>query len=194
MHGRIVARAPCHDLAVVAIEPRIPGLVALPPAPAASSSSGELLRALGRRRTDPDSEASGMAGIPVRAVGRERPQPLGSLLAMQPAAIALDSALLPEVAGGPVVDAAGRLVGMAQAADGDAPALLVPWHRIAAWLSLLRPGVRAVYSGWGDEYRCAPAEHAYARATYAGYRPADARLNAPIRPTRIPGTENMAGG
>jgi hypothetical protein len=130
----------------------------------------------------------------VRAVGRERPQPLGSLLPTQPAAVALDSALLPEVAGGPVVDAAGRLVGMAQAAEGDAPALLVPWHRISAWLSLLRPGVRAVYSGWGDEYRCAPAEHAYARATYAGYRPSDAKLNAPIRPTRIPGTENMAGG
>ena len=97
-----------------------------------------------------------MAGIPVRAVGRERAQPLGSLLATQPAAIALDSALLPEVAGGPVVDAAGRLVGMAQAADGDAPALLVPWHRIAAWLSLLRPGERARLLRLGATSTAAP--------------------------------------
>jgi S1-C subfamily serine protease len=194
VHGRIIARAPCHDLAVLAFEPRIPGLASLPGSPTGDPADGQALRAVGRRRTDPRSQASGMAGIPVRAVGRERPQSLGPLLPTQPAAVLLDSGLLPEVSGGPVVDSAGRLVGMAQAANGSARALVVPMYRINSWLSLLRPGVRAVYSGWGDEYRCAPQEHAYARATYPGYNPADAKLNAPIRPTRVPGTENMAGG
>jgi S1-C subfamily serine protease len=194
LHGRIIARAPCHDLAVLSVEPRIPGLVSLPMAPASDPASGQRLRAVGRRRTDPDAQDSGMAGIPVEAQGRERPQPLGPLLPIQPAAIPLDSRLLPEVSGGPVIDSAGRLVGMAQAADDSSRALVVPMYRINSWLGLLRPGERAVYSGWGDEYRCTPQEHAYARATYPGYRPADAKLNMPITPTRVPGTENMAGG
>src|SRR3954454_11092936 len=33
LHGRIVARAPCDDLAVLELYPRIPGLAALPTAP-----------------------------------------------------------------------------------------------------------------------------------------------------------------
>ena len=32
LHGRLVARAPCAGLAVIEIQPRIPGLVALPEA------------------------------------------------------------------------------------------------------------------------------------------------------------------
>jgi hypothetical protein len=33
----------------------------------------------------------------------------------------------------------------------------------------------------------------YARATFPGYRPIDARLNAPVPATRVPGTENLDG-
>src|SRR4051812_14477521 len=61
LHGRIVARAPCDDLAVLAVEPRIPGLAALPLAPGAGPGAGELLRAGGRRRAEPDPPAYGMA-------------------------------------------------------------------------------------------------------------------------------------
>ena len=52
LHGRIVARAPCDDLAVLEVHPRIPGLAALPAAPAGSPARGQLLRSLGRRLAD----------------------------------------------------------------------------------------------------------------------------------------------
>src|SRR3954447_2783830 len=52
LHGRIVARAPCDDLAVVQISPGIPGLATLPAAPAAPPRGGQLLRSVGRRTAD----------------------------------------------------------------------------------------------------------------------------------------------
>src|SRR4051812_13865189 len=51
LHGRIVARAPCDDLAVLAVSPGIPGLATLPAAPGSAPARGQLLRSLGRRRT-----------------------------------------------------------------------------------------------------------------------------------------------
>src|SRR3954454_9003948 len=57
LHGRIVARAPCDDLALVETYPRIPGLVSRAVAPDAPPAPGVLLRSVGRRRADPDQGA-----------------------------------------------------------------------------------------------------------------------------------------
>ena len=54
LHGRIVARAPCADLALVEVEPRVPGLVALPTAGGSEPPASDLLKAVGRREADPD--------------------------------------------------------------------------------------------------------------------------------------------
>src|SRR3954470_5537373 len=62
LHGRIVARAPCDDLALLETYPRIPGLVALPVAPGAPED-GQLLRSLGRRRADGDAAGLALASI-----------------------------------------------------------------------------------------------------------------------------------
>src|SRR3954452_7366379 len=51
LHGRIVARAPCDDLAVLQLAPGLPGLTTLPPAPAGAPAPGQLLRSVGRRCT-----------------------------------------------------------------------------------------------------------------------------------------------
>jgi S1-C subfamily serine protease len=192
LHGRTVARAPCEDIAVVQAQPLIPGFASLPAAPATGPAAGQLLRVVGRVG---DVRASGqwaMTGIPVHAAGPVRRIALGSLPA-QPAAIPLDTQLVPGVSGGAVVDAAGRLVGMAQALRGSNRALLVPWSRLQSVLRQLRPGERAVYAGWAAQYRCAAKMQSYARATFPGYRPIDARLNAPVPATRVPGTENLDG-
>jgi S1-C subfamily serine protease len=192
LHGRIVARAPCDDLAVLELYPRIPGLAALPTAPVGSTGD-QLLRSLGRRRTDPGA-APAIASIPVRTTSV--PQASGTGLPLPPAGIPLDSPLVPEISGGPVVDQASRLVGMAQAmgAPGAAsPAVTVPWARIKQRLDELRPGSRTVYVGWAEQYRCVGRQHAYARAMHPGYRAGDARLNVPIAPTRLPGTEGAEG-
>jgi S1-C subfamily serine protease len=193
LHGRIVARAPCNDLAVLELYPLIPGLAALPTAPVGSTGD-QLLRSLGRRRTDPGAAAEAIASIPVRTTSV--PQPSGARLPLPSAGIPLDSPLVPEISGGPVVDRASRLVGMAEAmgAPGAAsPAVTVPWARIKQRLGELRPGTRRVYVGWADQYRCAGRQHAYARAMHPGYRERDARLDAPVAPTRLPGTRGVEG-
>ncbi len=76
---------------------------------------------------------------------------------------------------------------------GSGLALLVPCRRLHAVLNMLRPGRRAFYAGWASEYRCAGRLQAYARATFPGYQPLAARLNAPLHATRVPGTEGLDG-
>jgi S1-C subfamily serine protease len=193
LHGRIVARAPCEDIAVIQTEPRIPGFAALRPAPSTSPADGELLRVVGRVSDPEASGAYAMAGIPARAAGPVGRASLDRRLPVLSAAVRLDTALVPTVSGGAIVDAAGRLVGMAQSVSGSGRAVLVPWRRLSSVLRMLRPGKRAVYAGWAGEYRCAGQLQAYARKTYPHYNPLAARLNAPLHATRIPGTEGLDG-
>jgi S1-C subfamily serine protease len=187
LHGRIVARAPCDDLAVLEVHPRIPGLAALPTAPEGATQD-QLLRSIGRRH---DAPAAALASIPVRTTAA--PASGTPKLPLPTTGIPLDSPLVPEVSGGPVVDQAGRLVGMAESLDAAAAAVTVPWARIKARLDELRPGPRRVFVGWAQQYRCVGRQHAYARAMHPGYRASDARLNAPVTPTRLPGLEGMDG-
>jgi S1-C subfamily serine protease len=186
LHGRIVARAPCDDLAVLEVYPRIPGLAPLRAAPPGSADR-QLLRSLGRRHTDPDAQAAAVAIIPVRATAKAT---------LSSGGIPLDSPLVPEISGGPVIDEAGRLVGMAQAMHApriDGQAVTVPWNEIRRRLDQLQPGPRSVYVGWAGQYRCAGRQDAYARELHPGYRLRDARFNLPVAPTRLPGTEGMDG-
>jgi S1-C subfamily serine protease len=193
LHGRIVARAPCEDIAVIQTEPRIPGFAALRTAPSTSPDDGQLLRVVGRVSDPEASGAYAMAGIPARAEGPVGRASLDPRLPVLSAAIALDTALVPAVSGGAIVDATGRLVGMAQSVSGSTHAVLVPWRRLQTVLRMLRPGKRAVYAGWAGEYRCAGRLQAYARKTYPDYDPLAARLNAPLHATRVPGTEGLDG-
>ena len=103
----------------------------------------------------------------------------------------LDSPLVPEVSGGPVVDPAGRWSAWRRPGDGGAPRHDGAVAAIKARIAELRPGPRRVFVGWADQYRCVGRQHARARAAHPGFRPADARLNAPVAPTRLPGTKRM---
>jgi S1-C subfamily serine protease len=178
LHGRIVARAPCAGLALVETQPRLPGLVALTAASDALPPAGRLLTAVGRRRADPDAGAGSLLAIPVRS------------RAARAAAIRLDGALVPEASGGPIVDSDGHLVAIARVTEesGDTA---VSWPAARDRLEQLSVGPRSVYVGWREQYRCAERLHAYARARHAGYRRRDARLNAPVPATRLPGTEEL---
>jgi hypothetical protein len=135
------------------------------------------------------------AGDRTAAVGIE---PLSS------AAVALRDALPAAATGSPVVDAEGRLLGLVDvavqptvgAADAAATAnatVLLPGRRIAARLGELRPGKGTVYVGWRRHYECAGRLDAYARSQHPGYRKRDARLNAPLEISRLPGTQVEGG-
>jgi S1-C subfamily serine protease len=187
-HGRIVARAPCDDLALVETQPRLPGLAPLAAAPARAPDGAQLLTAVGRRRAAAAVGPESLLAIPLHAAagGRVRIDPMLPPLA---GTIRLDSALVPEASGGPIVDADGRVVGVAAvtgASHGGAVAL--PWPAIRRRLDQLRLDVRRLYVGWRDQYRCVGALHAFATAHHPGFRRKDARLNAPVPATRLPGT------
>jgi S1-C subfamily serine protease len=194
VYGRIVARAPCDDLALVETQPRIPGLASIRPAPAATPPRGDLLRAVGRRGTQPEAGSFGLISIPIARAGavRARKPAKGVAFPHPSGAIRLDGPLVPAASGGPILDRASRVVGMAIAPAAGA-AFAVPWRRIELRLAELRPGPRQVYVGWRSQYHCVAAQHRYAKATHPGFKPINARLNAPVPATRLPGTAKAMG-
>ena len=118
LHGRVVARAPCADLAVIEIQPRLPGLVAPKPA-GHTPQATELLSAVGRR-------ADALLTIPVRAAGTATDVRIEPGLPPLDRAIRLDAAVVPASSGGALVDGRGQVLGMTLATTrGDA--IAVPW-------------------------------------------------------------------
>lgn len=194
MHGRIVARAPCDDLAVVEVEPRVPGLVALPQAEGGTPPASDLLTAVGRRQAEPDLGAGSLVTIPARVARDGVRAALGAGLRPLDGVIRLDAPLVPESSGGPLVDGDGRIVGLAMASERGAEpdeAVVVPWSAVRARLDELELGARRVYVGWRDQYRCASGMHAYTAGKHPAYRRLDARINAPVEATRLPGTADV---
>jgi S1-C subfamily serine protease len=171
LHGRLVARAPCAGLAVIEIQPRIPGLA---PLPAGGTVTDGLLTVVGRRE-------GSLGSTPLRTVGtgRRADPPLAG-------ALRLDTTVVPEASGGPILDAAGRVVALA--AGGS---LAIPWSTVEARLAELVVDERRIYVGWRDYYRCAPALHAYAAREHPGDRKTDAVINAPVPATRLRGTQGL---
>lgn len=192
LHGRIVARDACDDLAVLETQPRLPGLVAVRPSSDGALFGGRPIVAVRRRSglpsraPDLDTRRGVIGTAPVRALAGTRPR----------GAVALTGAALPPGATGcPLLGTDGRLAGMAMIVrrDGRTTRAALPWETIAARLAELEPGGRAQYVGWRRHYRCADALHRYASARHARYRPGDARMNAPVAATRLPGTEELDG-
>src|SRR4051794_23323594 len=181
-YGRIVARAPCDDLAVVEILPQLPGLVALPGASSAPAP-GALLTSVGRRRVVADYGSGSLLTIPAPAG-----QPPDATR------IALDGRLVPEATGGPLLDRSGRIAGMVQSAADTDPAAAshaMRWTAIQSRLRELRPGPRQVYVGWRDQYHCAAKLNVETKAAHPGFQARDAWLNAPVPATRVPGAQGV---
>ena len=145
---------------------------------------GQLLRSLGRRGPIPTRRPRRGQHPGARRSGRgtERGSPLP-----RGDAIPLDSPLVPEVSGGPVLDAAGRLVGHGARQDGgDAPACSCRGDAIQrAPERAAARAARASTSAGRDQYRCVAAP-ARLRAGHAPGLPA-ARRQAERADPRRPG-------
>lgn len=191
LYGRIVARDACDDLALVELQPRLPGLRAL-----SLDAPGEGVRrveVIGRRFAAPSRPGEDLIRIPTQ-LRRDSKQTGRMALPSPPESSGLDSSLPREATGAPLLDSTGSVWGAVQviAPRGRAPrARAIPASAIADRLSELRPGTRTVYAGWRDRYRCAPRLHAYSRDAHPGFVPDDARINARVPATRVPGTEEL---
>jgi hypothetical protein len=181
LHGRIVARSPCDDIALVETQPWVPGLAALPQAQGglAPGPLTAIERAWDGRVTS----------IPARAARGALPSV--PLLSEIKTGMSLRGALAPQASGGPLLDSAGRIAGVVTVARGRAAA--VPMSLVHERLDDLRPGPGTIFAGWSEYYRCAPRQHAYAAAEYPGFRRRDARLEAPVRASRLEGTGGLDG-
>ena len=187
LHGRILARDPCDDLAVVETQPRIPGLVAVPTGgglPIAGQPVQSAYRPSAAEAAPLTTQRVAVAETPAAPLAPGL-RPAGSLR--------LDGPLPPEASGAPLLAADGRLAGLATvvAHRGAARRAALPWSVIETRMDELRSGGRAVYVGWSRHYRCAPALHAYATAAYPGFRRVDAVLNGNVSASRLPGTEEL---
>jgi hypothetical protein len=193
LHGRIVARDACDDLALVEVQPRLPGLVALRPSDDGGLRSGRAVRLVRRQSGRPTGASSGeLETLAARPGAAERALAVLTGVPLR-GALPLAGALAPESSGAPLLAPDGHLAGMAIVArsGGRTVAAGLPWSRISALMAQLRSGPRTVYVGWERHYRCAPAQHRRAAAQHPAFRPADARLNAPVPATRLPGTAGV---
>jgi S1-C subfamily serine protease len=187
LHGRIVARDACDDLAVLETQPRLPGLVAVRPSPDGTLDAGVPVLAVRRRAALPSGGRPDLVTQRVTTRAAARRADL-----VPDGARALDAPQLSAAASGaPLIGRDGRLAGLAQIVERGAGTTraALPWDMIEARMRELRPGGRAAYVGWRRHYRCSGALHRYVSARHRAYRRSDAQLNAPVPATRLPGTE-----
>jgi len=190
LHGRVVARDACDDLAVLETQPRLPGLVAVKPSADGTLLTGRPIVAA-RRRSGLPSRGPELLTQRVTVEQGAAPALLPGLRAKR--TLTLEGALPVAASGAPLLGGDGRLAGMAQVLQrrGRTVRAALPWDAIGARLRELKPGGRAQYVGWRRHYGCQDVLHRYQAARHAGYRRGDAQLNAPVPATRLPGTEDV---
>jgi S1-C subfamily serine protease len=192
LHGRIVARDACDDIAVLETQPRLPGLVAVRPTSDDTLLADRPIIAVRRKTGLPRGGRPDLVTSRVAVRGSETSK-LTAGVAPE-GAVRLQAPDLPAVASGsPLLGDDGRLAGLAQVLErkGRTTRTALPWETISARLGELEPGGRAQYVGWRRHYRCNGALQAYVRERHPGFRSSDARLNAPVAATRLPGTEEL---
>jgi hypothetical protein len=192
LHGRIVARDACDNLAVLETQPRLPGLVGIRPASDDALLAGRPIVAVRRRAALPSPNHPDLTTDRV-VVTKQAAGKLVSGVRPQ-RAVRLDAPSLPVAASGaPLIGDDGQLAGLAQVVQAGRGVVrtALPWQTIDARLRELKPGGRAQYVGWREHYRCQGALHRYAAARHAGFRQLDAQLNAPVPATRLPGTAEV---
>jgi trypsin-like peptidase len=191
LHGRVLARAPCDDLALLETQPRLPGLAGLPGAGTPQPST--VMTSVGRRASG-DYGPDSLLEIPVRAT-EGTPHGIAALrLPGLQHAVPLDSDLVVESTGGPLLDRRGRPVAMAVVAgspNGRTTAVALPWDTVKQRIAELRPGPQRVFVGWRSQYRCVARMQAFIKAAHPAFQPRDAKLIKPITVSRLPGTEEL---
>jgi S1-C subfamily serine protease len=162
VHARAVARAQCHDLAVLKLFPRPPGLAALPLGNSSAAAVGEPVSTLTYLL---EAEAGNKPALTringtLSAIGvRERFLPLpvtGPFLAHQ-------TRLLAPASGSPILNARGEMIGLntfvGHPREPDVPGIeyALTSSYITKRLRDLRSGVGGALGGWEAEHNACHA-------------------------------------
>ena len=191
LHGRIVARDACDDLALVEVQPRLPGLVALRPSDDAALRSGRAVRVVRRHSRRPSGAGADLETVAAAPASSSRPARRGARRRRRRAPCRSPARCRPRRAAPRCSRPTAAWPGWRSwaARTGARPPPPLPWERIAARLAELRSrpahGLRRL--GAPLPLRARPAPPRRRRGIPAsGAR--DARLNAPVPATRLPGT------
>jgi S1-C subfamily serine protease len=161
-HAVAVARAQCHDLAVLKLTPKPPGIQALPIADSSGASIGQPVASFAYQLTSASGRGPALSrvqgtisGTGIKAEFKPLP-PTGPFIAHQ-------TPLVSSAAGSPLIDGQGRMIGLntlvGHPREPDLPGIeyALTSSYIRARLRQLRRGKGGALGGWEAEHNACHA-------------------------------------
>jgi S1-C subfamily serine protease len=181
VHGRLVARAQCNDVAIIELHPKPSGMTAVQVGDSSALAVGSTVTALGylKPASAPKPKPIATRGA-VSAV--DVPASLSPDLPELPKVVLHQAPLQTQMTGGPLVNDRGQLVGVSTLVPG-APSTgqfaAVSSSYLKRRIKELTPDARGELAGWKDQHAChgrmikianrvlvshgAPSEHEHGR-------------------------------
>lgn len=160
LKARLVARSPCGDIAVILLDPKPPGLTAVRLGNSAALNTGQRVTALGY------VGGGGNVYRPSQTTGsvsaNDASAALDETLPPHPSLVEHQAPIAATLAGGPLVNSRGDLVGINTVLNTygnapDAPAdlsLAASSDYVKGRVAELKPTTHAFYEGWETEHEC----------------------------------------
>ena len=156
VHARLVARAQCNDLALLALHPRPSGLKAIERGSSAQLQLGEKVTALGYLKPASATKAS-----LIRTSGEVSSVDVSTSVSPDlpdfPSVVLHQAPLQAQMSGGPLVNDRGELVGVSMVVPGTATSgafAAVSSNYLAKRMAELKPGPGSLFVGWKGEHAC----------------------------------------
>jgi serine protease Do len=156
VHARLVARAQCNDLALLALHPRPSGLTPIERGDSSALQVGDTVTAVGYLKP-----ASAKKPALIRTSGEVSSVGITAALSPDlpdfPSVVLHQAPLQSQMSGGPVVNDEGQMIGVATLVPGaptTGPFAAVSTHYIAKRVAELKPGPGSLFVGWKDQHAC----------------------------------------
>jgi S1-C subfamily serine protease len=156
VHGRLVARAQCNDVAIIELHPKPPGMRAVQVGDSSALAVGSQVTALGYLKP-----ASAPKPTPIATNGAvsavDVPASLSPDLPELHKVVLHQAPLQAQMSGGPLVNDRGQLVGVSTLVPG-APSTgqfgAVSSSYLTRRIRELKPNAKGEYAGWKDQHAC----------------------------------------
>jgi S1-C subfamily serine protease len=156
VHAKLIARAQCNDIAIIALHPKPPGMTQVTLGDSSALEIGAKVAALGYLKPAgaPTPRAIDNPGV---VSAKEGPYKLSEDLKELPSVILHQAPLQPQMSGGPLVNDRGELVGINTVVPGAAEtgqSAAVSSNYLKRRIAELKPGPRGLLGGWKDQHVC----------------------------------------
>jgi S1-C subfamily serine protease len=156
VHARLVARAQCNDVAILALHPKPAGMTAIQVGDSSAVALGAKVTALGYLKP-----ASAAKPKPITTNGAvsavDIPASLSPDLPDLPKVVLHQAPLQQQMSGGPLVNDQGELVGVSTLVPGSTTSgqfAAVSSSYLKRRISELKPGAGGLLIGWKDQHAC----------------------------------------